>query len=370
MPTLALTAFPEELLEGILSYCVVAPLIPQTRPLWHRPSSVGASSTPPPDIMPPILSHRSPLICKPTAPPARLGLRPNPAYATYIRRAVGYHAGYDAALASVAWTSSGFGSEEFCEGLKDLVGLTHLVVRKPSHVYLTQPRPRIVLSEVAKAMDSWDELEFADLAFRLTDDSGMLGPITAITHSLRTRPKLHTFSTMLPSVWNETILHVSENPALERVILGDGHSTSGAGGHGLGYSGRGGTWSGTDFYAAPVSASLPAGPLFESVNHGQGSILGTGLFLTQARKHLRLSELIRAGTSIIRTRAQTLGTPPSPSSLPVLPVLPYPHPHARAQTPASQLQTGTPSSSASDTRAHVSLNEPHHSRAKNVVPMP
>ena len=49
-------------------------------------------------------------------------------------------------------------------------------------------------------------------------------------------------------------------------------------------------WSSNDFYAGPLGASMPAPPAFE------GSIAGTGLFLMQARKHTRLSELIRAGT--------------------------------------------------------------------------
>jgi len=110
-------------------------------------------------------------------------------------------------------------------------------------------------------------------------------PITALTLALSTRPRLHTFSTLLPSVWNEAILRVSNNPALERIILGDGSV-----GMREQTQGRGVTWSGTDFYAAPVSASIPAAPALE------GSIAGTGLFLMQARKHTRLSELIRAGT--------------------------------------------------------------------------
>ena len=125
--------------------------------------------------------------------------------------------------------------------------------------------------------------EYADIAFRLSDDAGHSlhgGPITSLTRSLSTRPKLHTFCTLLPSLWNETILRVSANPALERIILGDGTLA------------RGGEWSGKDFYAAPVSSCLPTGPYFET-NQG---IVGTGLFFVQARKHARLSELIRAGT--------------------------------------------------------------------------
>lgn len=140
------------------------------------------------------------------------------------------------------------------------------------------------------------------MPFRLSDDSSTginpalsssippvlrvhHAPITALTLALSTRPKLHTFSTLLPSVWNEAILRVSNNPALERIILGDGS----VGVREQTY-GRGVTWSSKDFYAAPVGASMPSAPVFE------GSIAGTGLFLMQARKHTRLSELIRFGT--------------------------------------------------------------------------
>jgi len=114
-------------------------------------------------------------------------------------------------------------------------------------------------------------------------------PVTALTLALSTRPRLHTFCTLLPSVWNQTILRVSNNPALERIILGDGSIGMRDQVHA-----RGVTWSGKDFYAAPVSATMPTGPLFETTP----GIAGTSLFLLQARKHARLSELIRAGTYV------------------------------------------------------------------------
>lgn len=82
---------------------------------------------------------------------------------------------------------------------------------------------------------------------------------------LSTRPKLHTFSTHLPNVWNENILRVSQNPALERIILIDGAGDA-----------RDGAVS--DQYAC-----------------GSG-IAGTGHFFAQAKRHVRLSEQIRAGT--------------------------------------------------------------------------
>ncbi|KAJ3514510.1 hypothetical protein NLJ89_g2332 [Agrocybe chaxingu] len=211
-------------------------------------------------------------------------------------------------------------AEDFCEGLKTIKGLTHLVVRKPNNVYLTQPKPRYVLAELAMAVNVWDRLEYADLAFRLSDDSNtanmlvhaaqplppshlQAGPMTALVQSLSTRPKLHTFCTLLPSVWNETILRVSKNPSLERIILGDG---MGPGRDPVAHT-RGTGSSGRDFYAAQVSGSIhsstpsPTAPLFESnpTYSGPGAgILGTGLFFMQAKKHTRLSELIRAGTYV------------------------------------------------------------------------
>ena len=51
--------------------------------------------------------------------------------------------------------------------------------------------------------------------------------------------------------------------------------------------------------------------------HATPAVLGTGIFFSQARKHARLSELIRNGTAIVRTRAQTI-PPLQMSPLPLL----------------------------------------------------
>ncbi|KDR79205.1 hypothetical protein GALMADRAFT_223443 [Galerina marginata CBS 339.88] len=390
---LELAAFPEELLEGILAHCVMATLIQHPRPSWHRPLTTSS----------PVRGRLAPLlVCKAfyriSAPLLyhtlhisssgqlhRLladALRPNPSLANNIRRVVfsGIWAEggellqlcsssirlLDITLDSTQLAPRVSGhvrdldAEDFVEGLHELSSLTHIVIRKPTNVYITQPKPRYVLSAVANAMRHWNDLEFADLAFRLSDDSGVFvhnavlpqtprvsqqphGPITALTQSLSTRPKLHTFSTLLPSLWNETILRVSVNPSLERIILGDGNLS----GSREGMLSRGNAWSGKDFYAGPVSASLPTGPYFESSTQG---ILGTGLFLSQARKHPRLSELIRAGTSIVRTRAQTLDTLPMSSPIP---------PHGRPLSSSS-----SPSSSPLDIACHPIS----HQRSQSVVP--
>lgn len=167
--------------------------------------------------------------------------------------------------------------------------------------------------------------ELADVAFRLSDDTGIApstarlhqsspelqGPISSLTHALTTRPKLRTFCTLLPSLWNESILRISSNPNLECIVLGDG--------------------------ASRLREQTHVRKTDSNFEHdGSYGIVGTGLFLMQARKHARLSDLIRAGTyvflhslvffslyltsllsrSIMRTRAQTLGNASSPSSSP------------------------------------------------------
>lgn len=188
-------AFPEELLERILALSVVAPLVPTTRPQWHqRPTS---ESTP--------IRGRlaSLLVCKKffristplfyhtihITSPAQLhkllssAIRPNLYLATYIRRLL--FAGVwaeggelismcssnikmlDITLdmtqmapgVSVNGDVRDLDAEDFCNGLKHVTySLTHLVIRKPNSVYLTQTKPKFVLGEIAKAIRNWDNL--------------------------------------------------------------------------------------------------------------------------------------------------------------------------------------------------------------------
>ncbi|PPQ97926.1 hypothetical protein CVT26_002988 [Gymnopilus dilepis] len=173
MSTIELAAFPEELLEGIFKYCVVAPLSAQQfrricTPLFYHILHLSS-----PNQLHRLLSS---------------SLRPNPHYASHIRRIVFggvwaeggellRMAGGSVRLLDVMLDTTQFGpglglgvsgsghgqvrdldAEEFCEGLREVRGLTHLVVRKPGHVYLTQAKPRYVLAEVARAVEGWDEL--------------------------------------------------------------------------------------------------------------------------------------------------------------------------------------------------------------------
>ena len=100
------------------------------------------------------------------------------------------------------------------------------------------------------------------------------GPISSLTHALTTRPKLRTFCTLLPSLWNESILRISSNPNLECIVLGDGSSST----------------------RLREQTHVVRSNNFE--HDGSYGIVGSGLFLMQARKHARLSDLIRAGTYV------------------------------------------------------------------------
>ncbi|KAF4621587.1 hypothetical protein D9613_012611 [Agrocybe pediades] len=329
---LELCSFPEELLEAILAHCVIALPNQPPRPSWTR--NLGSTTDSP--ASPPRGRLAVLLVCKKfhrisiplyyntinVQSPRQLNrllvnaLRPNPTLASHVRRVIFAGVWADGGellrmandsirlldvsidttqlAPNVPGQVRDLDAEEFCEGLKELSSLKHLIIRKPNNVYLTQPKPKYVLFAMAAAMHEWNELEYVDLAFRLSDDSGSMlnnfvpgfnavattsnpaspGSITALTQSLSTLPKLHTLSTVLPSMWNESILRVSANPALERIILGDRTCRD----QGI-FSNE------------------------QSTNH---SILGTGLFFTEAKKHPRLSELIKAGTSIMRTRAHTI----------------------------------------------------------------
>jgi hypothetical protein len=47
---------------------------------------------------------------------------------------------------------------EYGDGLRELVGVRHLTVRKPYHVYQSLPRLRYIIIALAKAIEGWTEL--------------------------------------------------------------------------------------------------------------------------------------------------------------------------------------------------------------------
>ena len=191
-----LSAFPEELLERILSFCVVVPLVQAPpRPSWHRSTDCFSTTTPPTRgrlalllvskqffrICTPLLYHTIHILSAGQLHGLlRNAIRPNPFFAGYIRRIVLHGIWADAGellrlthknltvlditldLTQLPPGLHGqirdLDAEEFCEGLKDIVSLKQIIIRKPNNVYLTQPKPRYVLSGIAKAMEGWDNL--------------------------------------------------------------------------------------------------------------------------------------------------------------------------------------------------------------------
>ena len=188
---LQLSAFPEELLETVLSYCVVAPL---SLPPRQSSSPTSRTSTSSQQIRTRLaillVSKRFCRICTPLfyhtvhiRSPKQLhslltdALSPNPFLAPCIRRivmgGVWAEAGellqlcsnnlrllditLDTSLALTARLRD-LDAEDFCRGLFKINSLTHIVVRKPGNVYLTQSKPVYVLSQLAKAVERWDQL--------------------------------------------------------------------------------------------------------------------------------------------------------------------------------------------------------------------
>lgn len=184
-------AFPEELLERILALSVVAPLVQTTRPQWHQRGSAIRGRLAPLLVCKKFFRISIPLFYHTIhiTSPAQLhsllssALRRNLYLATYVRRL----------LFAGVWAEGGeliamchsnikvlditldmtllapgvianrdvrdLDAEDFCEGIKHIThSLSHLILRKPNNVYLTQPKPKYVLREIAKAMQDWDNL--------------------------------------------------------------------------------------------------------------------------------------------------------------------------------------------------------------------
>jgi len=113
--------------------------------------------------------------------------------------------------------------------------------------------------------------ECVNIKFRFASDATTSPFVSALT----TAPNLKTVRAQLPAVWNDTLLTVSQNPNIRCISLSP-----------------------------------------------DKELVGSHLFLMEAKKHDRLMELIRAGTPVIRNRSQSsssptspvlTGTPPSPS---------------------------------------------------------
>ncbi|KAI9566083.1 hypothetical protein HD554DRAFT_2026010 [Boletus coccyginus] len=167
-------------------------------------------------------------------------------------------------------------AEAFCYALEQRCTITHLTLRKHPAVYLTHPRPIYVLQRLSQAVPRWTNLETVHFALRISSSPSTL----PLARALSVAPRLCSVRAQLPAVWNNFLLIVSTNPRLEKVML----------------------------YAEPILGGYTG----DDIEH---AALGTGLYMMEAKKHVRLSELVKAGTSIIRTRAHTtIATMSTPSA--------------------------------------------------------
>lgn len=100
-------------------------------------------------------------------------------------------------------------------------------------------------------------------------------PITLpFAQALSEAPRLQYVRTQLPAIWNELLLVMSSNPSLEKVTLS------------------------SESAFGPARYRTPGPPVIKGACNDdyENAILGTGLYMMEAKKHARLSELIRAGT--------------------------------------------------------------------------
>ncbi|KAL0569323.1 hypothetical protein V5O48_012644 [Marasmius crinis-equi] len=176
-------------------------------------------------------------------------------------------------------------SDDFLASLRALTGLTRLTIRKSApSPYLSQQNIKQLIHALADNIQNhWRLLEVVQVDTKLSEPSpSPASPITHLAHALASLPKLHSFHTPLPSLFTDIFLTISASPSLARICL---------------------------------------------AKDGQG-IMPTGLFMSGVVKHPRLLELVRAGTPIIRHRAQTLQfipNTPVPTTKPQ--PQPQPHPH-------------------------------------------
>ncbi|KAF7324635.1 hypothetical protein MKEN_00505000 [Mycena kentingensis (nom. inval.)] len=283
---MSFSSFPEELVERILADAVVAVPAPSTRPSWHRSSECRTRVAP---VLVSKQFHRISLgllystvvLHTPTQSASFLAaLRAQPQLARCVRRLV-LLAPCDADVeiarllrvsgAQIAYLDVTLPHDDHDSGLAHALrglggGLRHLVIRKPPATYLSQCGPRAVLDALST---SCTNLESATLSFPLSPDPALASLVAALTAA----PALHTLRAPAPSFWTPTLLGVAQNPALRRICL---------------------------------NADLAAAPSFTS----RRPLIATSLFLSVARTHGRLSDLIRAGTSVLgwRVRAWTMGS--------------------------------------------------------------
>jgi len=312
----AFAVFPEEVIEHILTL-VLAP--PPRRTSWQpygRRLTTPSSPPPLPRTFAPSPSRVSVLlVCRQflriatplyyrnitlqssqqTAFLSSL-FNEQPQLATFVRTIVleGVHAGLHRVvplctsleeLDLVLEDSSEEDLQPFCEALGSIQDLKKLTVRQKG--YLTLPAVGVIFEHLTKGVQRWSSLSSVNIAFRFSPitapgtsaNSSTVSSTSAFTAALASAPNLRTVHAELPTLWNTALLEVSANPSVKAIHL---------------------------------TTPTPS----------QSACLTTtsSLYLSEARKHSRLMELIKAGTTIGRGRAWT--TAPSTARIHIAPGIP------------------------------------------------
>lgn len=177
----------------------------------------------------------------------------------------------------------------FCCALERRHSVVHLTIRKDPAVYLTHPRPVFVLQRLAHAVHHWTNLvsphgemascpnaalqETVHFAFRISSSPSTL----PLARALGVAPRLRSVRAQLPAVWNVLLLVIAANPSLEKVML---YAEAMLG----------------PLQSRPtltMGSAVIKGQLCDDIEH---AVLGTGLYMMEAKKHARLSDLIKTGT--------------------------------------------------------------------------
>ncbi|KAJ3482718.1 hypothetical protein NLI96_g6788 [Meripilus lineatus] len=160
------------------------------------------------------------------------------------------------------------------------------------NAYLTLAGPAMIFLHLSEAVTRWHSL-----------------CLVGIHLCSRSGARLHSVSAVVPAIWNNALLEISANPALKSITLQPPAPQQ--------PSPVPSSLTPSSYPCYPRSTSMP----FSHVHaHAHGayqpspSITPSHLFLAEARKHSRLIELIRAGTPMVRARANTVGVVPFPTA--------------------------------------------------------
>ncbi|KAJ7878738.1 hypothetical protein B0H14DRAFT_3435345 [Mycena olivaceomarginata] len=303
----ALALFPEELLERILLEAVVAPASPHPRAPWHlHPDSRGKLQT---------RGRTAPLLVSRAFHRIALPLfyhtlvLHSPRQSAALLDALRDQPDLVRGVRTLVLSNPCAADAEVLRMLPKLLVLDALSVRKGARTYLSQPAPRAMLDALADAVGYCPHLHTATLSFPLSADPALC----SLTAALAAAPALHTSPHASPHVLDVRVLSrwrrmrrwsacvSAGRPSCrllrQRTLLHRPWSAR----RGLLHPPQAPERRAGSFSHHPASAASWYRPR---------PLLPTSLFLSAARPHTRLTELIKAGTDIAvgwRGRAATVG---------------------------------------------------------------